>query len=53
MFWTGLVVGLMLGIPLGIFIFSFMVSAKRGLDELDKAVSVMELTPVPSWEIGD
>ena len=53
MFWAGLVVGLILGIPLGILVFSSMVSAKRSQDALDQAVSAMELTPVPSWEIGD
>ena len=46
MFWAGTVVGLILGIPLGILVFSSMVSAKRSQDELDKAVSAMEPTPV-------
>ncbi len=43
MFWAGVAVGLILGIPLGIFAFSFMTSAKRSQDDLDRAVSDMEL----------
>jgi len=42
MFCAGVAVGLILGIPLGIFAFSFMMSARRSQDELDRAVSDME-----------
>jgi hypothetical protein len=39
MFWAGLVVGLMLGAPLGMFVLAFMICAKRGRDASDQAVS--------------
>jgi hypothetical protein len=39
MFWAGLAVGLILGAPLGMFVLAFMISAKHGRDELDRAVS--------------
>lgn len=48
MFWAGLVVGLILGVPLGMFVLAFMISAKRSQGELDKAVSAMEPPSVPS-----
>lgn len=42
MFWAGVIVGLVVGIPLGIFVSYMMLSAKRSQDELDRAVSEME-----------
>lgn len=47
MFWAGLVVGLILGGPLGMFALASMISPKRSQDELDKAASATEQTPVP------
>ncbi len=46
MFWTGLVVGLILGAPLGMFVLALMISAKHGQRKLDQAASDMEPTPV-------
>jgi len=46
MFWAGMIVGLILGAPVGMFVLALMISAKRGQDELDRAVSAMEPTPV-------
>jgi hypothetical protein len=46
MFWAGLVIGLMLGAPLGMFVLAFMICAKRGRDALDQAVSDVGLQAV-------